>query len=571
MLVITRLPNSISPCVCSSGVRLRAVAARPVRAAEPGARQPHGRAREHDQRADAERRARRPGGSARGETCIGHVIVPRYAQPVPDASARGRRGGRVEGVPLPHERVHTLKERALHPFRRIGADRLQALDDVSFAVAPGRVLRHRRPQRLRQEHAAEVPGRASTGSTGRDPHARPAVDVHRARRRLQPRPRRRATTCCINGDHARAARRRRRCAASTAIIEFAELEEFVDLKLKNYSSGMQVRLAFSVMIQVDADILLIDEVLAVGDAAFQQKCFDVFQRMQATRAGRSSSSRTTWARCARFCDRAMLLERGRVELIGDAATRSATRYLELQLRPRRRRAATAARRGGARAATGSAEIVDAWFEDEDGARTDDAAARAQPCTLPRARRASTRRCEDPTVALLLENERHHPLFAISNEDGDARTGAHARRRRGDLRRHVRQRASRPGRCYATPWMVHAGGAPIIDRRPRMASAVVTGACTARAALVDLPLRDALRPRARRRATPGMSAAARAAADRRARPRSAASPRRFCLPRARRSRSPTSSCASSARCSATCGSSCGRCCCSACCTSCSRSS
>ena len=54
------------------------------------------------------------------------------------------------------------------------------------------------------------------------------------------------------------------------IIEFAELEEFVDLKLKNYSSGMQVRLAFSVMIQVDADILLIDEVLAVGDAAFQQ-------------------------------------------------------------------------------------------------------------------------------------------------------------------------------------------------------------------------------------------------------------------------------------------------------------
>ena len=73
-----------------------------------------------------------------------------------------------------------------------------------------------------------------------------------------------------------------------ACIEFAELEEFVDLKLKNYSSGMQVRLAFSVMIQVDADILLIDEVLAVGDAAFQQKCFDVFHRMR-TRARRSCS------------------------------------------------------------------------------------------------------------------------------------------------------------------------------------------------------------------------------------------------------------------------------------------
>ena len=61
-----------------------------------------------------------------------------------------------------------------------------------------------------------------------------------------------------------------------------------DLKLKNYSSGMQVRLAFSVAIQVDADILLIDEVLAVGDASFQQKCFDVFHRMR-SRARRSCS------------------------------------------------------------------------------------------------------------------------------------------------------------------------------------------------------------------------------------------------------------------------------------------
>src|SRR5205823_2574715 len=64
------------------------------------------------------------------------------------------------------------------------------------------------------------------------------------------------------------------------VIDFAELQEFKDLKLKNYSSGMHVRLAFSVAIQVDADILLIDEVLAVGDAAFQQKCFDVFNKMR---------------------------------------------------------------------------------------------------------------------------------------------------------------------------------------------------------------------------------------------------------------------------------------------------
>ncbi len=61
-----------------------------------------------------------------------------------------------------------------------------------------------------------------------------------------------------------------------AVIDFAELQDFADLKLKNYSSGMMVRLAFAVMVQADADIMLIDEVLAVGDAAFAQKCMDVF-------------------------------------------------------------------------------------------------------------------------------------------------------------------------------------------------------------------------------------------------------------------------------------------------------
>ena len=61
------------------------------------------------------------------------------------------------------------------------------------------------------------------------------------------------------------------------IIAFADLEEFADLNLKNFSSGMRVRLAFSLAIQVDADILLLDEVLAVGDEAFMQKCFEQFR------------------------------------------------------------------------------------------------------------------------------------------------------------------------------------------------------------------------------------------------------------------------------------------------------
>jgi ABC-type polysaccharide/polyol phosphate transport system ATPase subunit len=112
-----------------------------------------------------------------------------------------------------------------------------------------------------------------------------------------------------------------------AILEFAELEEFVDMKLKNYSSGMLVRLAFAVMIQSDAEILLIDEVLAVGDAAFQQKCADVFHEIR-------DSERTVvlvthdMGAVEHYCHRAMLLHDGVVAASGDPEE-VARRYLRL--------------------------------------------------------------------------------------------------------------------------------------------------------------------------------------------------------------------------------------------------
>ena len=111
------------------------------------------------------------------------------------------------------------------------------------------------------------------------------------------------------------------------MIDFAELSEFEELKLKNYSSGMHVRLAFSVAIQVDADILLVDEVLAVGDAAFQQKCFDVFHRMRDE--GRTIVFVThDMGALKRFCHRALLLERGSIVHLGDPSE-VADRYLEI--------------------------------------------------------------------------------------------------------------------------------------------------------------------------------------------------------------------------------------------------
>ena len=116
----------------------------------------------------------------------------------------------------------------------------------------------------------------------------------------------------------------------------------MDLKLKNYSSGMLVRLAFSVTIQVDADVLLIDEVLAVGDAAFQQKCFDEFNRLRDE--GRTILLVThDMSAVERFCDRAMLLEQRRGRRRSASPTRSRGEYHETELRARRaRRTPTAA-------------------------------------------------------------------------------------------------------------------------------------------------------------------------------------------------------------------------------------
>ena len=91
------------------------------------------------------------------------------------------------------------------------------------------------------------------------------------------------------------------------IVEFAELERFMDQKLKNYSSGMQVRLAFSMATKAKADILLIDEVLAVGDADFQRKCFDYFRALKG--AGTTVVFVTHDMNAVReYCDRAVLIE-----------------------------------------------------------------------------------------------------------------------------------------------------------------------------------------------------------------------------------------------------------------------
>lgn len=113
------------------------------------------------------------------------------------------------------------------------------------------------------------------------------------------------------------------------IVAFAELERFIDQKLKNYSSGMEVRLAFSIAIKARSDILLLDEVLAVGDADFQKKCFDYLRRLKKDKRTVIFISHDMNA-VREYCDKAILLENGVIAASG-TAEKVASAYTRLFL------------------------------------------------------------------------------------------------------------------------------------------------------------------------------------------------------------------------------------------------
>jgi len=102
----------------------------------------------------------------------------------------------------------------------------------------------------------------------------------------------------------------------TSIVHFAELEDFMDLKLKHYSSGMQVRLAFSVAVKSESDILLLDEVLAVGDINFQEKCFKYFEKLKKEKKTVIFVSHDLEA-IKKFCNKAVLINNSKLVAQGN--------------------------------------------------------------------------------------------------------------------------------------------------------------------------------------------------------------------------------------------------------------
>jgi hypothetical protein len=264
------------------------------------------------------------------------------------------------------------------------------------------------------------------------------------------------------------------------VIEFAELEDFQELKLKNYSSGMQVRLAFSVAIQVDAEILLIDEVLAVGDAAFQQKCFDVFIRMR--EEGRTIVFVThDMGAVTRFCHRAMLLERGEVVETGDP-TEVADRYLELAF----------GRDVGyedfevatPRMGDGAARVSEVWLGD-DRAEKRSVAPQSEPFTLNVLVKFNSH-VLDPAVSLTLLNEHRQPVVVATTTDDHEHSGGF---QGGELAvfSFSMHNMLAPGRYHPIVTITRRGdGLDVIDRFTREASFVVTG-LSASGGMVEIPV------------------------------------------------------------------------------------
>lgn len=253
------------------------------------------------------------------------TIQPAPAAPGPDAPPAIRVEDLHKSFRIPTQRVDSLKERVVHPFASRDYRELHALDGISFEVRQGEffgiVGRNGSGKSTLLKLLASI-YRADAGRIQIAGRLAPFIELGVGfNQELTAR-----ENVVLNGVMMGLTPKEVR-ERQDSVIDFAELHDFAELKLKNYSSGMLVRLAFSVMLQADADVLLIDEVLAVGDAAFQQKCADAFHQMK--NEGKTIVLVThDMAAVEQYCHRAMLLAEGKIQHLGSPGL-TGNEYLKL--------------------------------------------------------------------------------------------------------------------------------------------------------------------------------------------------------------------------------------------------
>jgi ABC-type polysaccharide/polyol phosphate transport system ATPase subunit len=379
---------------------------------------------------------------------------------------------------LPHQQYHTLKERAIHPFRSRTFDVLQAVKDVTVDIAPGEffgiVGRNGSGKSTLLKCLAGIYD-IDDGELAINGRLSPFIELGVGfNADLTAR-----DNVIINAIMLGLSRKEARDRFDD-IVAFAELEQFIDLKLKNYSSGMYVRLAFATAVQVDADILLVDEVLAVGDAAFQQKCFDEFTRLQ--EAGRTLLFVThDMGAVERFCNRAMLLEGGRVVDIAEPAS-IARQYNQHNFQRVHEEAAASSSPPETTHSDSVAEVLNAWFESPAGeiAVTAD---QGEQCSVRMEVRFLTD-VENPIFAITLLNETGHPVFATSSDAQRIVTGRFEASTTASIRMRFENWLA-PGRYRLVGVVARAGlGADVFDAH--MSNSIIVLAERPGGGAIDLP-------------------------------------------------------------------------------------
>lgn len=215
---------------------------------------------------------------------------------------------------IPHDRAYTLKGAFVNYFKKSGVDHLHALLDISFEVKKGEFLGIIGRNGSGKSTLLKILAGVYTADRGKvkikglvSPFLELGIGFNpeltgRENVYLN------ATVLGLT--------KKEIDKKFNSIVEFSELERFMDQKLKNYSSGMSVRLAFSVAIHANRDILLMDEVLAVGDANFQNKCLNEFNKYKKMGKTIVLVSHDI-GKVEEYCDRVMLLRNGKIEKIGD--------------------------------------------------------------------------------------------------------------------------------------------------------------------------------------------------------------------------------------------------------------
>ncbi len=403
-------------------------------------------------------------------------MVETTAEP-PTAERTGSTAVSIDGVSktfrLPHHHYSTLKERLLHPLRTTTYDELKAVQDVSLQIAEGEffgiVGRNGSGKSTLLKCIAGI-YRVDTGQISIAGRLSPFIELG-----VGFNPDLNARDNVIINAIMLGMSRKQAMQRFEHVVAFAELEGFMDLRLKNYSSGMLVRLAFATAIQVDAEILLIDEVLAVGDAAFQQKCFEEFFRLK--REGKTIVfvSHDMFS-MERFCDRAMLIERGRMLELGAPAD-IARAYHKLNFGQLPHEAPEEVE------ASSGTIIADAWFESADGARVT-SVSREAPLTMC----FEVRLAEDlldPVFTATLRNELGHTIV-VARSDQDAGTSGSYRAGESVLARFAIPNWLSPSRYTLTPSLAREGtGDDALAIVEDMVSVVVHG--NSSGGVLELPL------------------------------------------------------------------------------------